>query len=160
MRVDLRPDELTVCEVIGRMRSLIARTSGVVDAKMGNHDGMAADVDGVIAEYAFAKRFNVFPDIGLSPRSGSYDGVYRGYRYDIKSTRYKTGRLLSTLKVNPDVDMYILAVIDGSSVIFAGWALKDELIQESNIRDLGHGKGYCMDQDMLRKLKDNDHDRD
>ena len=113
---------------------------------------MAADVDGVIAEYAFAKKFNVFPDIGLSPRSGSCDGVYKNYRYDIKSTRYKTGKLLSTMKVNPDVDMYILAIIEDNTVTFAGWSLKDELIQESNIKDLGHGKGYCLSQNQLRPL--------
>ncbi len=152
MKVTLRPDEITVCEMIGRMRTLIARNAGVKDAKIGSHDGMAADVDGVIAEYAFAKKFNVFPDIGLSPRSGSYDGVYKDYRYDIKSTRYKTGKLLSTLKVNPDVDMYILAIIEDNTVTFAGWALKDELIQKSNMKDLGHGKGYCLSQNQLRSL--------
>ena len=105
-----------------------------------------------MAEYAFAKQFNVFPDIGLSPRSGSFDGRYKGYRYDIKSTRYKTGKLLSTLKVNPDVDMYILAIIDGSTINLSGWAFKDELIQESNIKDLGHGRGYAMNQEDLRSL--------
>ena len=152
MRIELRPDEITVCEMIGRMRTLIARNSGVKDAKMGKHDGMSADVDGVMAEYAFAKQFNVFPDIGLSPRSGSFDGRYKGYRYDIKSTRYKTGKLLSTLKVNPDVDMYILAIIDGSTINLSGWAFKDELIQESNIKDLGHGRGYAMNQEDLRSL--------
>ena len=152
LSIELRPDEITVCEMIGRMRSLIARNAGVKDAKMGKHDGMSADVDGVMAEYAFAKQFNVFPDIGLSPRSGSFDGRYKGYRYDIKSTRYKTGKLLSTLKANPDVDMYILAIIDGSTINLAGWAFKDELIQESNIKDLGHGKGYVMNQEDLRSL--------
>ncbi len=152
MKVTLRPDEITVCEMIGRMRTLIARNAGIKDAKIGSHDGMAADVDGVIAEYAFAKQFNVFPDIGLSPRSGSCDGVYKNYRYDIKSTRYKTGKLLSTMKVNPDVDMYILAIIEDNTVTFAGWALKDELIQKSNMKDLGHGKGYCLSQNQLRSL--------
>ena len=84
MIVELSPSEVLVCECIGRMRSLIARTANVKDVKIGQHDGSNADVMGFKGEYAFAKYFNVFPDLGLSPRSGSYDGVLKNYKYDIK----------------------------------------------------------------------------
>jgi len=150
MKIQLDPDEITVCQMIGRMRSLIARSSGVKDAKIGNQDGSEADVLGMMAEYAFAKLFNVFPDLGLTPRSGSEDGTYKGYRYDIKSTKYKKGRLLATTKVNNDVDIYILAIVDGSEISFPGWAFKKELIKDENLADLGHGKGYCLEQSQLR----------
>ena len=152
MKIILQPDEVTVCQMIGRMRSLIARSSGVKDAKMGDQDGAEADVIGMMAEYAFAKQFNVFPDMGLSPRSGSADGVVKGKRYDIKATTYKTGRLLCTVKDNPDVDVYILAIVSNNEVDVVGWEYKENLRKEENLIDLGHGKGYALTQDKLQKF--------
>jgi len=151
MILTLQPDEVQVCQMIGRMRTLIARGNGVRDAKMGNQDGSEADVMGMMAEYGFAKKMNVFPDLGLTPRSGSADGVMAsGKRYDVKASKHKTARLLSTLKVNPDVDVYVLCVVDGSTLDFKGWAFKEELIREENKTDLGHGTGYALTQDKLR----------
>jgi len=152
MKITLQPDEVTVCQMIGRMRSLIARSSGVKDAKMGDQDGAEADVIGMMAEYAFAKQFNVFPDLGLSPRSGSADGIIKGKRYDIKATTYKTGRLLCTVKDNPDVDVYILAIVSGNEIDIAGWEYKENLRKDENLIDLGHGKGYALTQDKLQKF--------
>ena len=153
MILTLQPDEVQVCQMVGRMRSLIARGNGVRDAKMGNQDGSEADVMGMMAEYGFAKKMNVFPDLGLTPRSGSADGVMpSGKRYDVKASKHKTARLLSTLKVNPDVDVYVLCVVDGSTLDFKGWATKGELIKEENKKDLGHGVGYVLEQEKLRKF--------
>ena len=154
MIVKLNPDEVLICEQLGRMRSIIARSSGVKDAKVGDQDGSEADVMGMKAEYAFAKKFNTFPDLGLTPRSGSADGKLKGFAYDVKSTTYKSGRLLATKKENPDVDMYVLCIVDNSEVDIKGYAFKDELIKESNLKNLGHGQGYCLDQDKLRVFKD------
>lgn len=155
MKIKLEPDEITVCQTIGRMRSLIARSHGVQDAKIGDQDGAEADVHGMMAEYAFSKRFNTFPDLGLTPRSGSADGILNGKRYDIKSTTYKTGRLLSTMKVNPDVDVYVLGIITNNEVDFVGWASKEELIREENIVSLRKGlaSGYALTQDKLNRFK-------
>lgn len=153
MIVKLQPDEVLICEQLGRMRSIIARSSGVKDAKVGTQDGSEADVMGMKAEYAFAKHFNTFPDLGLTPRSGSADGKLKGYAYDIKSTTYKSGRLLATKKENPDVDMYVLCIVDNSEVDIKGYAMKKDLIQSSNLKNLGHGEGYCMNQNELTKFK-------
>lgn len=153
MVVELQADEVTVCQMLGRMRSLIARSAGVKDVKMGTQDGSEADVIGMMAEYAFAKRFNTFPDMGLTPRSGSADGIYNGKRYDVKATTYLTGRLLCTLKHNADIDVYVLAIVDKNKVIFPGFALAKELRHDDNLTDLGHGKGYALTQDKLRLFK-------
>ena len=153
MKLTLQPDEVQVCQMVGRMRTLIARGNGVRDAKMGNQDGSEADVMGMMAEYGFAKQMNVFPDLGLTPRSGSADGVMAsGKRYDVKASKHKTARLLSTLKVNPDVDVYVLCVVDGSTLDFKGWVHKEELILDKNKTDLGHGVGYALTQDKLRRF--------
>ena len=149
MKVTLRPDEIALSHLIGRNRALIARAAGVVDAKIGDQDGAAADVMGFMAEYAVAKALNAFPDVGLSPRSGSADGRFLGVNYDVKATKYKSGRLLCTLKDNPDVVVYILAIVDEPHVTIAGYATKKMLRQEKNIKNLGHGDGYSLDQDQL-----------
>ena len=121
--IELSLAEINICKFIGEQRSLLARSKGVVDAKMGQHDGTVADIQGFKAEYAFAKFKNVFPDFGLSVRSGSCDGVtHKGNRYDVKSTNRMDGNLLSTLKVNNDVDIYVLAVVQYNIVHLIGWA--------------------------------------
>jgi len=151
--IELSDSEVNLCEFIGEQRSIIARANNVKDAKIGSQDGTQADIQGFKAEYAFAKDQNLFPDFGLSPRSGSYDGMTNlGNRYDIKSTHHKNGNLLASLKVNPDVDIYILAVVAGNIVDVIGWALKDDLIKPENIIDLGHGKGYFLNRNKLNKL--------
>ena len=153
MQLTLNPDEIQICQLIGRMRSLIARSNKVKDAKIGNQDGAEADVIAMMAEYGFAKLMNVFPDLGLSPRSGSADGVMpSGNRYDIKASKHPHARLLSTLKVNQDVDVYVLCVVDAPSLDYVGWAWQEDLIKPSNIINLGHGEGYALDQDKLKQF--------
>ena len=43
-------------------------------------------------------------------------------------------------------------MVDGSTLDFKGWAWKDELIQEDNKTNLGHGLGYALEQEKLRKF--------
>ena len=153
MRVILDTQEIKFSEYIGELRSNVSRSNNVFDAKAGNQDGVQADIQGFKAEYAFAKKNNLFPDLGLSPRSGSYDGITRdNNRYDIKSTTYKNGNLLATLKINNDVDIYILAHVDDNEVNFIGWVRKEEFIKDENIRDLGHGPAYFLSRHKLNKF--------
>ena len=153
MIIKLDEHELYLCKYIGEQRSMINRSNNIHDAKIGNQNGVDADIQGFMAEYAFAKYINVFPDFGLTPRSGSCDGITRkGMRYDVKSTNYKNGNLLSTLKVNDDDDFYVLTYVDGDIVDFMGWAYKDQLIREENIKNLGYGKVYFLSNEMLVKF--------
>ena len=76
-----------------------------------------------------------------------------GKRYDVKATTYKHGRLLSTLKINNDVDIYVLAIVDHNQVDFVGFATATELRQDENLTDLGHGQNYSLPQDKLRAFR-------
>jgi hypothetical protein len=51
------------------------------------------------------------------------------------------------------LDMYVLAIVEEPFVFVAGYAFKDELRKESNLIDLGHGKGYGLNQEQLREFK-------
>ena len=155
MIIELTPPEILVCQCIGRMRSLIARSANVKDQKAGEQDGNNADVMGFMAEYAFAKHFNVFPDIGLTPRSGSCDGKiplkdFSVVSYDVKATHIRNGRLLATKKVNPDVDIYILCIVTDNQVDIKGYVKKENFIKSENLKTIGRVEGYCLEQSQLK----------
>ena len=152
MKIALTDAECLMLKTLGGMRSLVARSAGVKDAKMGDQSGLEADIDGLMGEYAFCKWKNIIPDLIPAPRSGSSDCILKNQRIDIKTTRYKTGRLLATLKNNQDIDIYVLAILEDNTVDFVGWAKKKDLCQEKNIKNLGHGNGYCLDQNELRSF--------
>ena len=152
--VELSQAEIDMCVVLAAQRNMVARGAGVKDQQMGKQSALKTDFIGMVGEYAFCKHFNIFPDLVASPRSGSCDCVYKGVRIDVKSTDLETGRLLATAKENLDVDRYVLAIVQGRMVTFAGWADRVELIKEENIIDLGHGKGYAMTQVQLNKFKE------
>jgi len=150
VKIILSDQELLMLKTLGGMRSLVSRAAGVKDAKMGTQSGLEADIDGMIGEYAFCKWKNIFPDLVPWNKSGGADCICNGRKIDIKTTRHKNGRLLATLKNNPDVDTYVLAILDGTEVDFVGWANKTDLCTPENIKNLGHGNGYCLDQGQLK----------
>ena len=154
IEINLTDDEVMMCQHVGHLRSVLSRGNKVKDMKRTDMAGLDIDAQGVSAEYAVAKHFNVFFDLGLSPRTGSADGVMNGYSYDVKSTHHALGKLLATLKDNPDVDMYIMCITpDRWTVKLVGWCWKKELINKKNIKDLGYGKGYALEQNQLRSFK-------
>ena len=154
IEINLTDDEVMMCQHVGHLRSVLSRGNKVKDMKRTDMAGLDIDAQGVTAEYAVAKHFNVFFDLGLSPRAGSADGVMNGYSYDVKSTHHALGKLLATLKDNPDVDMYIMCITpDRWTVKLVGWCWKKELINKKNIKDLGYGKGYALEQSQLRSFK-------
>ena len=154
IEINLTDDEVMMCQHVGHLRSVLSRGNKVKDMKRTDMAGLDIDAQGVTAEYAVAKHFNVFFDLGLSPRTGSADGVMNGYSYDVKSTHHALGKLLATLKDNPDVDMYILCITpDRWTVKLVGWCWKKELINKKNIKDLGYGRGYALEQNQLRSFK-------
>jgi hypothetical protein len=153
MTIKLSEAEYDIIAQIAALRTKSARAANVRDMKMGPQSGIQIDFDGVMTEYAFCKHENIFPDIVAGARSGSYDCFWRGAKTDIKSTRYKTGMLLGTMKKNPDVEVYILSIIHKDETIeFVGWATQDELYRDENIKDLGRGKSYALPQSKLNKF--------
>lgn len=153
LTITLTDAEVATAKMIANLRSIVARANNVVDVrKTGNPLDM--DELGMIAEFAFCKRWNVFLDPTPKIRSGGYDCILNKQRIDVKGTDLKNGRLVKTLKENEDVDCYALGIVDGNTVTFPGWAFSAELCQPKNIRDLGHGDNYVMDQKDLRQWKD------
>ena len=153
-RVNLTDAEMFICRMLGVMRRSEAMHK-VVNQQVGKDDTWTIDIDGVVAEYCVAKMLNVCPDLTVSVRSVGADLISKtGKSIDVKSTRHKAGRLLSTLKKAQDpCDIYILAIVDDMGADIAGWASKDMLFNEGNKINLGHGVGYALNQWQLNTFK-------
>lgn len=153
--MSLDAGEMAVAQAVAAMRHGINRASSVSNSRVGPQSDYQTDLDGLVAEIAWAKWRNCYPDLSVSPRSGGADALVSGKRVDIKATRYANGRLLAVpSKHKDDADVYVLAIVNESTVRFPGWAYSDELLSEQNLTDLGHGPTYAMTQDQLRPFKE------
>ena len=153
MRVELTKAELFICRMLGMMRRSVAMDN-VIDQQVGKDDTWSIDIDGVVGEYCVAKHLNVCPDLTVSARRGGSDLIsVLGETIDVKTTRIKNGRLLATLKKAEDpCDIYVLVIVDDAGGDIVGCATKEDLFQEKNIKDLGHGPGYALDKNQLKEL--------
>ena len=153
-------DELLLTEgemgwlvLLASLRNIIAVRTRTNDYRVASSLlGIEADIDGIIGEYAFCRWRNIFFDPIPQASPGGYDCITNdGIRIDVKTTRLSHGRLMVNLKDNPDVDLYVLAIIDGHKVKFPGYAPKKFLCQESNIvNPTGKKQVYALQQHQLR----------
>lgn len=155
MKTVLNPGEMEIAQTIATLRRCVNQTAGVKDKRMdASMEVIDLDLIGAVSEVAWAKVMNVYPDLSIQPRHGSADSLMGGKKIDIKATRRKNGRLLAVKgKAQDAADLYVLAIVDGASVDFIGYALTAEFIHEKNIDDIGRGPCYVMDQSRLRRFK-------
>ena len=156
MIVELNDTEVLICTQVAMMRNQMNRAAGVKDKlvwKEGNK--LRIETIGVMAELAFCKWANIYPELDVKNQSGTTDVIYQGWKCDIKATERADGQLMvSQWKKKESSDVYILGIIDGNSVDFSGYALTDDIMQEANLKDLGYGPTFCMAQDQLTRFKD------
>ena len=120
-------------------------------------DNGDAGFEGFMAELAFAKYHNIYPELRLL--GNGCDGVYKECRYDIKATHYANGHLVCKKKTTNDVDIYVMAVVDveTKTVDFTGFARYNQLRQEMYLhKEGGYAEAYWMPQCDLTKFKDDE----
>jgi|TARA_R100001244_G_C5083096_1_gene114439 hypothetical protein len=142
--------QMAISIALGRYDN--ARTKGIKDKKIGNQPNWITDLDGIGGEVACCKHFGVYPDTEIDLYDmPKYDLMTKkGSRVDVKTTKYKNGKLLATLnKKLDDCDIYVLVVGQFPKYELIGWVEAEKLIKKENIADLGHGEGYVLDQDQL-----------
>jgi len=152
----MTPSESAIALTLAVMRNTTARQNNVADKQMGKQNPIEIDRDGILAEMAFGKQFNLYPDLSVYPRKGGADLItHKGMKIDVKATRYKSGRLLIHIdKPVEEVDIYVLGIVDGDDVDLVGYIKSAEAIQPQNLNDLGHGSGYVIEQSDLKKFKE------
>jgi hypothetical protein len=150
--VTLDPGEMTVAHTVAALRLAVNQAAGVVDRRRDTRrEAISLDLMGVISEVAFAKVFNCYPDLTVTPRRGGHDAVLNGKRYDIKSISSPDHQLLASPdKVISEVDRYALAFVNGSTVDLIGWAPAGQLLHPATVTDLGHGPVHALRQDQLQ----------
>ena len=147
--------EQKLATYIAKSRYAYNRNSGTTDRKIGPQSVEETDLNGIAAEIAFCKMFNIYPDMNTNNRPDHDCITHNGLRIDVKSTKYDSGRLLAVpWKCNKNIDAYVLMVGEFPSYRFAGFCLAEELIDEKNITDLGYGDVYALEQSELRLTMD------
>lgn len=153
MTIKLSDSEVKLCELISKLRYAAARSAGVKDQRIDD-SGEFLDLNGFGAEPAFCKRYNLYPDFTVGARKGGFDvRTHKGATVDVKCTKYKTGHLVATAyKELGQSDIYVLitGVIPEYEIV--GYATEAELLNDKNLKDLGHGKGFALSQEQLHKF--------
>jgi hypothetical protein len=60
--------------------------------------------------------------------------------------------LATVKKIEDPCDIYVLVIVDDNGGDVIGYATKEDLFDEKNIKDLGHGNTYTLDQNELKEL--------
>ena len=153
MNYTLNEAEQKLAQHLSKRRYEHARSNGIKDLKMGEQSNYETDLEGVAAEIAFSKLANVYPDLDIG-LTKDWDVIYKGFKIDVKVSKYKTAKLLATLKkTDCDIDYYVLltGVFPGPYTL-RGVARKCDLIQAKNVSNLGRGNGYMLEQKDLKSF--------
>jgi hypothetical protein len=142
MKVTLTTREMAICMMMGALRMW---QGAKLDTTIIDND--KASPQGFMAEYAFSKQFNLHLDIIGNLEKDSFDFISReGNTIDVKSTDNLDGNLLVK---KPMHDIYVLAIVDGSTVYLIGYATKQMLLDEGQ-RDFGYGPTYFVKRRDLK----------
>lgn len=143
MKITLSPRELAMCDMIASMRYWqgCGTDTTIIDKRKASRLGFCA-------EYAFSKQFNLHLDIISNLEKYSFDFISKdGSTIDIKATDRSDGNLIVPKLLH---DVYVLAIVDGSTVDFIGYAT-NEMILEAGKKDLGHGPSWFVNRKELKK---------
>lgn len=130
--VTLTEDELIACRLMGNMRTFGSIAGNSRSTPYNGWELADINQDSFTGEYAFCKYWNLFFDITATPRRGGYDCVLHGQRMDIKTTQYLDGKLMVKDIGNDDIDVYVLALLDGNTVHFPGYCSAKRLKAEAD----------------------------
>lgn len=148
--VVLTDAEQRIATWVAKVRQDTNRAAGVQEQKVGPQSAMAINVNGVGAEIAFCKLFNLYPDLDTRPRRGSADCERFGETIDVKATEYAHGELLAVRgKSVLAADVYALFVVRWPRFQFAGFARGDDLLRPERLTDKGHGPTFAIAQGDL-----------
>jgi len=143
MKITLSPRELATCDMIASMRYWqgCGTDTTIIDKRKASRLGFCA-------EYAFSKQFNLHLDIISNLEKDSFDFISKdGATIDIKATDRSDGNLIVPKLLH---DVYVLAIVDGRTVDFIGYATK-QMIEEAGKKDLGNGPSWFVNRKELKK---------
>lgn len=133
IQVTLKPSEYAMAAHLAAVREYVNRDFGVNDRQMGWDDGFLIGVDGLVAELAVCKHFNVCPDLSFEPRKGGADCVISGKKVDVKSTKPEKDRFyIPEWKAKNDIDLYIFCHVKFRTTTILGWMRPENIFRDDN----------------------------
>jgi len=150
----LSETESRIARFIGKQRFKNARSKGIYNARKGPQSDLETDLEGVGSELAAAKLLNLWPDLQVN-KMPTHDLKIFNITIDVKTTKYKTGRLIAGLgKIDKPCNYYMLMIGSLPTYSLAGFAKKEKLLNKNTITDLGWGNLHALDQRELMSLED------
>lgn len=153
--VELTEFECKVAELLGTARRNAGNAAGKFDTLVAKDKMMEHEIQGVAAEIAFAKHYNLYPcldTVGIRP--GSADFVLWGKTVDVKQSSIPNARLIvppDKLEKSRSCDIYVLVTGKTPSFIIRGHARRDDLAQEKNLVTL-RSLVYALSIEQLRAM--------
>lgn len=157
VQVKLLDIEIEICEHIANNRIINASKTNFHRGKMSNINDLKINHEGMMAELAFCKLFNIYPDINVTPRRSKDDFgdcILHNLRIDVKSTKYHNGKLLVTSWNHSNVDAFSLMTGENGVYVFRGFAKCEDVVNKKTLIDLGYGKTYHANQKDLLDYKE------
>lgn len=153
-KVILNRAEIYICKLLAKKRYLSNRENNVPKSKIGKQSYEETEINGIGVEFAFAKGLNLYPDFSVTPRKGGVELISRKLaRIDVKQTKYTNGKLIVTKNTKvTDADVYVLVVGKMPEFNLVGWAMSDQVIVNTNLKNLGYGDTYCVEQSALMPI--------
>ena len=156
--ISLTTAERKLAHFIARNRNGNNRYFNITNLKISAADPAEVDFEGICGEIAFCKLFNVYPDLDTDhePPHPLHDCVIPpppGFRIDVKTTKYETGKLLVDARKKGKVggvDYY--ALMTGSfpgPYTFRGLIAREHIIQPQKLGLLCGYKSYMAEQSEL-----------
>lgn len=161
----LNKPEQAICRTLATWRYRSNRAKAVINSRMGDQSDDQTDLEGVAAEFAFCKLFNLYPasTLEIQPRSAQRgedtggDATLVSKVVDVKATTYPNGKLLAVpWKGEVRVDCFALMTGTFPEYTFRGFMTADELLRPQRRGDLGHGITYIAYQSELVEFEDLD----
>jgi len=162
VKVTLNKYEVEICEIIAEKRRSTNRQVGILEPNLsGNNEdysnleiAMEREIDGVGAEFAFAKACNLYPEFNCEPRKGGSELVGRTRaRIDVKQTPYPYGKLIAhSEKDIKKTDTYVLVIGKMPTFTIIGWCYSFDLVKRENWDTSLPKPAYSLTQDKLRKF--------
>jgi hypothetical protein len=157
--IKLTDSEIRICKFIAAVRFKTNRASNVHNEKFGHLNDHLPDENGMAGEMCFAKMFNLYPDLNTELRSSRHDEtdfdfvLNNGFSVDVKTTQYKTGRLLVKLhkKSKPD-HLFALMIGENFEYTFKGFIHSEEMIDPQRIIKIGSRYIFSAGQYELKEL--------
>lgn len=155
MKVTLVKGEIETANMLAKGRTHANQRPGKVNQLRSPAEQQELELNGMGAELAYCKAFNLWPDMTIGHRIGGEDCLHAGKTVDVKFTSYIHGDLYVTPdKRDKGVDVYALVTGWMPHYDIVGYATSDEIFRDNNLADTGRGISYVVPRDKLHEYDD------